>query len=103
MTWFPKDFQPECHDVADFRKGSMVELAPRAAVAELIGTSGDIAISNYVAAVLELQDFDLGRDGESAYEMFGQMLVSLVAPEAGHVIWRDMVVNNDNASLLFSI
>jgi hypothetical protein len=48
----------------------------RRAVSELCGKRGDETIRDYIMAVLELGDYDWGRNGENAYDHFGQMLVS---------------------------
>lgn len=53
----------------------MVAVDVRQTVANLCGTKGDETIREYITAVLELGDFDFGREGENAYESFGQMLV----------------------------
>ena len=47
----------------------------RQVVSELCGRRGDETIRDYIKAVLELGDYDWGRNGENAYEHFGQMLV----------------------------
>ena len=47
----------------------------RQIVSELCGRRGDETIRDYIKAVLELGDYDWGRNGENAYEHFGQMLV----------------------------
>ncbi len=54
---------------------SVVEV--RQAVSELCGQRGDETIRDYIMAVLELGDYDWGRNGENAYDHFGQMLVRL--------------------------
>lgn len=50
-------------------------VAVRNAVRDLFGRKGDETIREYIIAVLELGDYDFGRNGELAYEHFGQMLV----------------------------
>lgn len=50
-------------------------IAVRSAVSDLLGRRGDETIREYIMAVLELGDYDFGRNGELAYEHFGQMLV----------------------------
>ena len=65
-----------CHILLQWTT-TMAVVIPREAVRELCGRGGDQTIRDYVAAVLELGDFDLGRSGETAYEAFGQMLVSM--------------------------
>ena len=82
----------------------MADVAPRLVVNELVGTKGDLTISNYVAAVLELGDFDLGRNGEGAYEAFGQMLVlpSLLS-EIGLGSYSSDEVRGREASLWMSM
>ena len=51
-------------------------VAVRNAVKDLLGRKGDDTIREYIVAVLELGDYDFGRNGELAYDHFGQMLVS---------------------------
>lgn len=53
----------------------MDAVAVRKAVHDLLGRKGDDTIREYIIAVLELGDYDFGRNGEQAYEHFGQMLV----------------------------
>ena len=53
-------------------------VAVRNAVKDLFGRKGDETIREYIIAVLELGDYEFGRNGELAYEHFGQMLVGLV-------------------------
>ncbi|KAK9804716.1 hypothetical protein WJX72_001738 [[Myrmecia] bisecta] len=48
----------------------------RPALERLVGSSGDPAILDYVVSILEDADFEFGRDGEEAYEAFGEILVS---------------------------
>ena len=52
-------------------------LAVRSAVTDLCGKSGDETIRDYIMAVLELGDYEFGRNGEMAYDHFGQMLVDV--------------------------
>lgn len=66
----------------------MVDISPRVTVAELCGSTGDQTIRDYVAAVLELGDFDLGRSGEGAYEAFGQMLVRQGLAGVREEVWH---------------
>ena len=55
-----------------------IKPAVQPTVVELCGTRGDDTIREYIAAVLELGDFDFGRDGENAFELFGQLLVRIL-------------------------
>ena len=50
-------------------------VAVRNAVRDLFGRKGDETIREYIIAVLELGDYEFGRNGELAYDHFGQMLV----------------------------
>lgn len=50
-------------------------VAVRRAVTDLCGHTGDETIRDYIMAVLELGDYEFGRNGEMAYDHFGQMLV----------------------------
>lgn len=50
-------------------------VAVRNAVLDVLPRRGDETIRDYIMAVLELGDYDFGRNGELAYEHFGQMLV----------------------------
>lgn len=58
------------------------------AVADFCGTGGDETIREYISAVLELGDFDFGREGENAYEIFGPMLVSVLKGNSKRVMLR---------------
>ena len=60
-------------------------VAVRKAVSDLLGKKGDETIREYIMAVLELGDYDFGRNGELAYEHFGQMLVRMTPLEPGLV------------------
>ncbi|KAL4424205.1 hypothetical protein ABPG75_001506 [Micractinium tetrahymenae] len=56
----------------------------RDAVTSVLGSTGDEAVLDYVAGVLEDEDFEWGEDAEEAFEAFGEMLVDsgCVADEA---------------------
>lgn len=47
-----------------------------AAVADVLGSSGDPTVLEYITSCLE--DFDLGDGGEEAYESFGPMMVRML-------------------------
>ncbi|KAL4442757.1 hypothetical protein ABPG77_006751 [Micractinium sp. CCAP 211/92] len=47
----------------------------REAVTSVLGSGGDEAVLDYVAGVLEDEDFEWGEDAEEAFETFGEMLV----------------------------
>ncbi len=47
----------------------------RRVVEEVVGSAGDATVLDYLVGCLELDDSDLGEDGEEAYDGFGSMLV----------------------------
>lgn len=46
-----------------------------AAVKEIVGTSGDADVLNYVISILEDESFEFGDDAEEAFEAIGPVLV----------------------------
>ena len=54
-----------------------------AAVADVLGSSGDPTVLEYITSCLE--DFELGDDGEEAFESFGPMMVRM---PLSHPLWH---------------
>jgi|LakMenEpi03Aug12_release.lakeMendotaPanAssembly.Ray.scaffolds.fasta_scaffold1194495_2 hypothetical protein len=46
-----------------------------AAVKEIVGTSGDADVLNYVISILDDESFEFGDDAEEAFEAIGHLLV----------------------------
>jgi hypothetical protein len=46
-----------------------------AAVKEIVGTSGDADVLNYVISMLDDESFEFGDDAEEAFEAIGPLLV----------------------------
>jgi hypothetical protein len=46
-----------------------------AAVKEIVGTSGDDDVLNYVISILDDESFEFGDDAEDAFEAIGALLV----------------------------
>lgn len=49
-----------------------------AAVKEIVGTSGDADVLNYVISILDDESFEFGDDAEEAFEAIGPLLVRAV-------------------------